>query len=129
MTMLKLLFFWIKHQDQTLHEVGVTAKPLVQTTLVMINTLKEQNHIEETWATDNKEPDYFTITLETSSASKAFERVKTILTHIRGTMGVPLVYIIRHQLVPEYNDDGPPIEDEDTNIPPLTRRQLPATPS
>ncbi len=42
-TRLKLLAFWIKHQDQTTHVVGTTAIPLVQTTLTMINLLRMQN--------------------------------------------------------------------------------------
>jgi hypothetical protein len=41
-TRLKLATIWIKHQDLTLQEVGVTAKPLVLMTLLVINTLKEQ---------------------------------------------------------------------------------------
>jgi hypothetical protein len=40
-TRLKLLFFWIEHQDQTAREVSMTTKPIVRTTLVMINLLRE----------------------------------------------------------------------------------------
>ena len=41
-TRLKLLTFWIRHQDRTGREVGTTAHPLVRTTLADLNLLKEQ---------------------------------------------------------------------------------------
>ena len=41
-TRLKLLAFWIRHQDQTGREVGVTSNLLVKTKLDDINLLKEQ---------------------------------------------------------------------------------------
>jgi hypothetical protein len=43
-----MLSFWIKHQNQTSHVGGVTAIPLVLTTLAMINALKEQKCLKET---------------------------------------------------------------------------------
>jgi len=106
-TRLKLLTFWIRHQDRTGREVGVTERPLVRTTLVDINLLKEQKRLEDGWASDNKEPDYAAIPLDLNSAAKAFEKVKTILTRIRGVLGVPIVYVIRHLLIPEEADDDP----------------------
>ena len=90
-TRLKLLAFWIRHQDQTGREVGVTSNPLVKTKLDDINLLKEQKRLEDGWAANNEEPEYTTIPLDLTSAAKAFERVKTILTHIRGVLGIPLV--------------------------------------
>ena len=93
-TRLKLLSFWIRHQDQTGLEVGVTANPLVQTTLEALNLLKEQKRLKDGWASDNKEPEYTAITLDLASAAKAFEMMKTILTRIRDVLGVPLVYVI-----------------------------------
>ncbi len=100
-TRLILLSFWIKHQDQTCCEIGTIRKLLVQSTLVMLNALKEQKWLKENWAADNKEPDYVSITLDLSLATKANEKIKTILTHVRGAMRVPLVYAIRRQLIPE----------------------------
>jgi hypothetical protein len=83
-TRLKLATIWIKHQDLTLQEVGVTAKPLVLMTLLVINTLKEQKWLEDNWAFDNKEPNYIVIILSMTSAAKALKRVETILTRVGG---------------------------------------------
>jgi hypothetical protein len=30
-------------------------------------------------------------------------------------LGVPIVYVIRHQLIPESNDEDPPFGEQDTN--------------
>ncbi len=43
---------------------------------------------------NNKEPEYTAIALDIASVAKAFEKVKTILTRVRGVLGVPLVYVI-----------------------------------
>ncbi len=67
-----------------------------------INLLKEQKRLEDGWATNNKEPEYTAIALDLTSAAKAFEKVKTILTRVWGVTGAPLVYAIRHQLLPEF---------------------------
>ncbi len=42
--------------------------------------------------------------------------MKTILTRIRGVLGVPLVYVIRHLLIPEDEDDYPAFIDDDTIV-------------
>ncbi len=62
--------------------------------LATLNQLKEQKRLEDGWAANNKEPEYVSIALDLASAAKAFEKVKTILTRIRGVLGVPLVYVI-----------------------------------
>ncbi len=54
------------------------------------------------------------MTLDSSSAAKVFEKAKTYLTHVRGVMGVPIVYILRHQLIPEDKDDDTSFRVEDT---------------
>ena len=41
-----------------------------------------------------KEPEYTAITLDLTSAAKALEKVKTILTRVYDILGVPLVYVI-----------------------------------
>jgi hypothetical protein len=64
MTLHKLLSFWIKHQDETCHKIGTTSKLLVQTTVLMLNMLKEQKQLKENWATDNKEPNYISTKLD-----------------------------------------------------------------
>jgi hypothetical protein len=128
MTRLKLLSFWVKHQDQTCCGIGIIPKPLVQTTLGMLNALKEQKQLKENWATDNKEPNYVSITLDLPSATKAFEKIRTILTHVRGSTGVPLVYIIRHQLIPEDEDDNPPFWDEYTTYNSINQEMIARAP-
>ena len=40
--------------------------------------------------------------------------MKTILTRIRGVLGVPLVYVIRHVLTPDLDCDDPEFGDEDS---------------
>jgi hypothetical protein len=42
--------------------------------------------------------------------------VKTILTRIQGVLGVPLVYVIRHLLIPKEEDDDLAFGDDDTII-------------
>jgi hypothetical protein len=88
----------------------------VRTDLKTLNLLKEQKRLEDGWAANNKEPEYTAIALDLASAAQAFEKVKTILTHIRGVLGVPLVYVIRYQLIPEDEDDDPAFGDDDTIV-------------
>jgi hypothetical protein len=47
-------------------------------------------------------------------AHKAFEKTWTILTCLWGVKGVPVAYVIRHQLIPEDEDDDPPFRAKDT---------------
>ena len=113
-TRLKLLTFWIRHQHRTGCEIGGVQNPLVRTDLTTLNLLKEQKRLEDVWAANNKEPEYASISLDLASAAKAFEKVKTILTRIRGVLGVHLVYVIRHLLIPEDHDRDPAFGDNDT---------------
>jgi hypothetical protein len=48
------------------------------------------------------------LTLDTSTATKAFDKVKTILDQTRGVTGMPLLYVIGVALVPESDKDNPP---------------------
>jgi len=113
-TRLKLLTFWVRHQNRCGRAIGGVNKPLVRVELKEINLLKEQKRLEDGWAANNKEPGYTAIPLDITSAAKAFDKVKTILTRIRGVLGVPLVYVIRHLLLPKGEDDDPAFGDEDT---------------
>ena len=54
MARLKLAIFWIKHQDRTMHKIGVIGKPLMKVTLDTILTLKTQKHLEDEWRSGNK---------------------------------------------------------------------------
>jgi len=81
-TRLKLLTFWIRHQHRTGRVIGGVHNPLVRIDLATLNQLKEQKRLEDGWAANNKEPEYTTITLDLASATKAFEKVQTILTRV-----------------------------------------------
>ncbi len=94
MTQLKLLTFWIRHQHRTGRVIGGVQNPLVTTELATLNLLKEQKRLEDGWADNNKEPKYTAIALDLTLAPKAFKKVKTLLTRVRGVLGVPLVYVI-----------------------------------
>ncbi len=83
-TRLKLVTFWLRHQHCTRCVIGGVHNPLVRIDLATLNQLKEQKRLEDGWPANNKEPEYVSIPLDLASAAKAFEKVKTILTHIRG---------------------------------------------
>jgi hypothetical protein len=79
-TKLKLACFWIRHQHRTLREIGVTSRPLVKINYSgAIELLQQQKQDEDNWATNNKEPDYPLLTLDTSTAKRVFDKVKTPL--------------------------------------------------
>ena len=129
-TQFKLISFWIRHQDRTGCEVGVTAKTLMWTTFEALNLLKEQKRFEDGWAANNKEPEYTTIALDLTSADNAFEQVKTNLTCFCGVLGVPLVYSIQHLLIPVKEEAEPPFWGGGLQFSLLvTTRQLSAVPS
>ncbi len=79
---LKLMTFWVRHQLRIDRVIGGTSNPLVRIDLETLNLLKEQKRLEDGWAANNKEPEYTAIALDITSAAKAFERVKTILTRV-----------------------------------------------
>jgi hypothetical protein len=54
------------------------------------------------------------LTLDTSTATRAFDKVKTLFGRVRGVTGVPLVYVIRVVLVLEDENDDPPFGDEES---------------
>jgi hypothetical protein len=79
-TKLKLACFWIRHQYRTLREIGGTRRPLVKIVYSgTIDLLRQQNRDKDNWAADNKEPEYTSLTLDTATAKKVFDKVKTIL--------------------------------------------------
>jgi hypothetical protein len=111
-TRLKLLAFWVRHQYRTSRHIGGARKPLVRVTLDDINLLKEQKRIEDSWRSENKEPAYDPLTLDQTSAVKVFDKIKTLLTRVRGTQGTPLSYVIRVDLwVPDEDGDEPGFGD------------------
>ncbi len=55
------------------------------------------------------------LTLDTATATKVFDKVKSFLGRVRGVTGVQLVYVIRVVLIPEEQEkDDLPFGDEDT---------------
>ena len=104
---LKLAIFWIKHQDRTLHKIGIVGNLQVKVTLNMILTLKPQKYLEDEWRSGNKEPEYSPIALDLALATKAFNKTRTVLTRVRGVTGVSLAYVIRHVLEPLPEGEDP----------------------
>jgi hypothetical protein len=79
-TKLKLACFWVRHQYRTSREIGGTQRPLVKIVYSgEIDCLQEQKQEEDQWAATRTEPEYPLLTLDTSTATKAFDKVKTIL--------------------------------------------------
>jgi hypothetical protein len=78
-TKLKLTCFWIRHQHRTSREIGGTQRPLVRIEYSgKIDLLQEQKREEDQWAAAHMEPEYPLLTLDTSTATKAFDKVETI---------------------------------------------------
>ncbi len=79
-TKLKLACFWVRHQYWTSGEIGGTQRPLVKTVYSgEIDHLRQQKREEDQWAAARTEPEYPSLTLDTSTATKAFDKVRTIL--------------------------------------------------
>jgi hypothetical protein len=79
-TKLKLTCFWIRHQHRTLREIGVTSRPLVKINYSgVIELRRQQKQDKYNWATNNKEPDYPSLSLDTSNATRVFDKVTTLL--------------------------------------------------
>ena len=77
---LKLACFWIRHQYRTSRELGGTQRPLVKIVYSgEIDCMRQQKREEEQWAAACMEPEYPLLTLDTSTATKAFDKVRTIL--------------------------------------------------
>jgi hypothetical protein len=81
---LKLAIFWIKPQDRTQREIGVPARPLVTIDLDTMMLLKTQKQLEDKWHLGNKEPAYPAQTLDLASATKTFDKTRTILSRVAG---------------------------------------------
>ncbi len=129
-TKLKLACFWVRHQYRTSREIGGTQRPLVKIVYSgEIDRLRKQKQEEDQWAAACMEPEYPLLTLDTSTATKAFDKVKTILGQTCGVMGMPLLYVIRVALVPPEDDnDDPPFGDEDSKYISIDMEMIVRTP-
>jgi hypothetical protein len=77
---LKLVCFWIRHQIRTSREIRGTGRPLVLIKYSgTIDLLRQQKRDEDNWAANNKEPEYTLLTLDTATATKVLDKVKSIL--------------------------------------------------
>ncbi len=65
-----------------------------------IDLLQQQKQDKDNWTSNNKEPEYTPLTLDTATATKVFNKVKSILARLHGVTGVLLVYVIRVVLIP-----------------------------
>ncbi len=91
-----------------------------------IDLLQQQKQNEDNWAADNKEPEYTLLTLDTATATKVFDKVKSILARVHDVTGMTLVYVFRVVLIPEEEKDNPPLGTKTPCIPPLTWRRQPS---
>jgi hypothetical protein len=90
-TKFKLACFWIRHQNRTSRVIMETKRPLVKIKYSgEIRLLRQQKQEEDQWAAGHMESEYTSLTLDTSTAMKAFDKVKTILGQTRGITGMPL---------------------------------------
>jgi hypothetical protein len=89
---------------------------------------REQKEIINAWFDNNKEPDHAPMTLDVASAPKVFDKIKTTLTHIRGAAGIPLAYVIRHQLEPPNWEEDPPYGVEDSIYPSYDKEMIARVP-
>jgi hypothetical protein len=122
-TKLKLACFWIRNQHRTSREIGGAGRPLVKMKYGgTIDLLRQQKQDKDNWASDNKEPEYTPLTLDTATATKVFDRVNSILARVCGVMGMPLVYVIRVVLILKDKKNDPPLGTKTPIIPPLTWR-------
>jgi hypothetical protein len=125
-TKLKLVCFWIRHQFRTSKEIGGTGRPLVKIAYSgTIDLLQQQKQDEDNWAANNKEPEYTLLILDTATATKVFDKVKSILVQVCGVTGMPLVYVIRVVLIPEERITTPLWGKKGPSIHPLTLRRQP----
>jgi hypothetical protein len=114
-TRLKLVCFWIRHQYRISREINMTSKALVCVEFKgTISLLQQQKRDEDTWTSENKEPEYTPLTLDTSYATKVFDKVKNLLARVCGVTGAPLVYVIRILIIPEDENNNPLFGDKDT---------------
>jgi hypothetical protein len=78
-TKFKLVCFWIRNQHRTSREIGGTLRPLVKVKYKgTIDLLQQQKQKEDSWTSDNKEPEYTPLILDTATVTKVLDKVKNI---------------------------------------------------
>ena len=96
MERLVLLAYYIKHQERTSHD----DKDLTEITSNDLDGLAHHMEVELNWDKKNKTPDPTPVTLDETSAHKAFSNMRLLLASIRGHNHVPLTYVIRPRILP-----------------------------
>jgi hypothetical protein len=76
--------------------------------------LQQQKQDKDNWSSNNKEPEYTPLILDTATAMKVFDKVKSISAQLHGVTSVPLMYVIRVVLIHEDKKDDPPFGEEET---------------
>jgi hypothetical protein len=128
---LKLVIYWVKYQIRTnrpFFSHGEPTRYLSEVERSDFLPLREQKEMVDTWFENNKEPDHSPLTLDVASAPKVFDKIKTVLTRVRGAAGIPLAYVIRHQLEPPDWDDDPPFGEEGSEYPSYDEEMIARTP-
>jgi hypothetical protein len=108
---LQLLVFYHKHlkriQMKFEHDLATVAN---------ISNLKEQKALEQDWTKQNPEHKLEPMQLDTQRAAQAFDQATTILRRIRGVTGVPLAYVVRHRIIPDFDNKDLPMVYRDTRF-------------
>ncbi len=96
---LQLLVFYHKHlkriQMKFEHDLA---------TVTNISNLKDQKALEQDWMKQNPKHKLEPMQLDTQRAAQAFDQATTILRRIQGVTGVPLAYVVRHRIIPDFDD-------------------------
>jgi hypothetical protein len=108
---LQLLVFYYKHLKRTQlqfeHDLA---------TVKNISDLKDQKALEMDWTKQNPEHKLEPMQLDAQQAAQAFDQATTILRRIRGVTGVPLAYVVRHRIIPDFEDKDRPMVYRDSRF-------------
>jgi hypothetical protein len=90
MERLALLAYYAKHQERTSRQ----DKDLTNITSDDLDGLAHHMEVELNWDKKNKTPEVTPVTLDETSAHKAFSNMRLLLAGMRGHNDVPLTYVI-----------------------------------
>ncbi len=85
-------------------------------TVKNISDLKDQKALEQDWTKQNPEDKIEPMQLDAQRAAQAFNQATTILRCIRGVTRVPLAYVVRHQIIPDFEDKDLPMVYRDSRF-------------
>jgi hypothetical protein len=93
---LTLLAYYAKHQERT----SRNDKSLTMITGDDLAGLAHHMEVELNWDKKHKIPDPTPVTLDETSAHKAFNNMRHLLAEMRGHSDIPLTYVIRPRILP-----------------------------